>query len=88
MVDEHLQTSDRDIYAVGDAIQVSHFVSGLEAVIPLAGPANKQGRIAADNICGRQSTYQGLSLIHISPPHWPLPDAQIKWESQIVQIRP
>ena len=59
VVDEHLQTSDKDIYAVGDAIQVSHFVSGLEAVIPLAGPANKQGRIAADNICGRQSTYQG-----------------------------
>ncbi|SCK00841.1 Coenzyme A disulfide reductase [uncultured Eubacterium sp.] len=67
-VNEHLQTSDSDIYAVGDAIEVTHFVSGVKTVIPLAGPANKQGRIAADNICGRLSTYkgsQGSSIIKL-----------------------
>lgn len=67
-VNEHLQTLDQDIYAVGDAIAVTHFVSGAKTVIPLAGPANKQGRIAADNICGRPSTYkgsQGSSIIKL-----------------------
>ncbi|NLB19205.1 MAG: FAD-dependent oxidoreductase, partial [Syntrophomonadaceae bacterium] len=58
-VNEHLQTSDVSIYAVGDAIQVKNFVSGMETMIPLAGPANKQGRIVADNICGRSSKYEG-----------------------------
>lgn len=58
-VNDRMQTSDPDIYAVGDAVQVKHAVSGLDAVIPLAGPANKQGRIAADNICGLDSRYQG-----------------------------
>lgn len=58
-VDPHMMTSDSDIYAVGDAVEVTHFVSGKKAVISLAGPANKQGRIAADNICGINSTYKG-----------------------------
>lgn len=58
-VDEHLRTSYADIYALGDAIEVTHFVSGLKAHIPLAGPANRQGRIVADNIAGLNSTYQG-----------------------------
>jgi rhodanese-related sulfurtransferase len=58
-VNEYLQTSDPDIYAIGDAIEVKDFVLGTDALIPLAGPANKQGRIAADNICGRNVTYKG-----------------------------
>ena len=48
-----------DIYAVGDAVQVKHTVTGNNAVISLAGPANKQGRIVADNICGLDSHYKG-----------------------------
>ena len=52
-VNEHLQTSDPKIYAVGDAIEVRDAVTGAWSIIPLAGPANRQGRIAADNICGR-----------------------------------
>lgn len=59
LVDEHLATSQTDIYAVGDAIEVKDLVSGQAAAIPLAGPANKQGRIAADNIAGLPSRYQG-----------------------------
>ena len=47
-VNEHLQTSDPDIYAVGDAIEVKDFVTGEPTQVPLAGPANRQGRIAAD----------------------------------------
>ncbi|MGE5403765.1 MAG: FAD-dependent oxidoreductase [Candidatus Saccharibacteria bacterium] len=58
-VDEFLRTSDPKIYAVGDAIQVKSFVGGQQVMIPLAGPANKQGRIAADNICGRAAKYEG-----------------------------
>jgi NADPH-dependent 2,4-dienoyl-CoA reductase/sulfur reductase-like enzyme/rhodanese-related sulfurtransferase len=58
-VNEHLQTSDPDIYAVGDAIEVKDFVSGDPTQVPLAGPANRQGRIAADNIFGRLSRYRG-----------------------------
>ena len=58
-VNEYLQTSNPDIYAVGDAIEVQNLVTGQPAFIPLAGPANKQGRIAADNICGLNSTYTG-----------------------------
>ena len=52
-------TSDPDIYAVGDAIEVEDFVSGEPAQIPLAGPANRQGRIAADNVFGRSVRYRG-----------------------------
>lgn len=58
-VDSHMRTSDPDIYAVGDAVQVEHYVSHLDSHIALAGPANKQGRIAADNICGIPSTFDG-----------------------------
>ncbi len=58
-VNDHLVTSDPDIYAVGDAIEVEDFVSGGPAQIPLAGPANRQGRIAADNIFGRSVRYRG-----------------------------
>lgn len=58
-VNEYLQTSNPDIYAVGDAIEVKDYINGSNTLIPLAGPANKQGRIAADNICGRNSKYDG-----------------------------
>lgn len=59
-VDDYLRTSDKNIYALGDAIEVNHLVTGKKAMIPLAGPANKQGRIVADNIVfGDRSTYKG-----------------------------
>ncbi len=59
LVNDRMETSVADIYAVGDAVQVQHFVTGSDTLISLAGPANKQGRIAADNICGGDSRYQG-----------------------------
>lgn len=59
LVNDRMQTSDPDIYAVGDAVQVDHFVTGQPALIALAGPANKQGRIAADNMAGGDSRYKG-----------------------------
>jgi NADPH-dependent 2,4-dienoyl-CoA reductase/sulfur reductase-like enzyme/rhodanese-related sulfurtransferase len=59
LVNEQLQTSDSDIYAVGDAIEVKDFVCGDRTQVPLAGPANRQGRIAADNIFGRAVRYRG-----------------------------
>ena len=59
LVNEYMETSEPDIYAVGDAVQVKHFVSGADTLLSLAGPANRQGRIAADNICGRRSRYAG-----------------------------
>lgn len=59
--DECMRTSNEDIYAVGDAVEVTHFVSQKKAVISLAGPANKQGRIAADNICGLNSRFHRIS---------------------------
>jgi NADPH-dependent 2,4-dienoyl-CoA reductase/sulfur reductase-like enzyme/rhodanese-related sulfurtransferase len=58
-VNEHLQTTDTDIYAVGDAIEVKDFVTGLPTQVPLAGPANRQGRIAAADIFGRDARYRG-----------------------------
>ncbi len=58
-VNEHLQTTDPDIYAVGDAIEVKDFVTGEPTQVPLAGPANRQGRIAADHIFGRAARYRG-----------------------------
>ncbi|MDF2672455.1 MAG: FAD-dependent pyridine nucleotide-disulfide oxidoreductase, partial [Clostridiales bacterium] len=67
-VDEYLRTSDSAIYAVGDAIEIRDFVNQSNTLIPLAGPANKQGRIAADNICGRNVKYngaQGTSIIKV-----------------------
>ncbi|MCL1917470.1 MAG: FAD-dependent oxidoreductase [Peptococcaceae bacterium] len=59
LVNTRMQTSDDAIYAVGDAVEVTDFVTKQPAMIPLAGPANKQGRIAADNICGIPSQYEG-----------------------------
>ena len=59
VVNDRMQTSAPHIYAVGDAVQVRHFVTGQPALVALAGPANKQGRIVADNICGGDSRYQG-----------------------------
>ncbi|MCR5220937.1 MAG: FAD-dependent oxidoreductase [bacterium] len=59
VVDEHLRTSDPAIYAVGDVIEIRDLVFDDRAMIPLAGPANKQGRIAADNIAGLSSIYAG-----------------------------
>ena len=58
-VDDHMRTSDADIFAVGDAIEVKDFGTGQWSLIALAGPANRQGRIAADVICGRDSRYRG-----------------------------
>lgn len=68
LVNDRMETSIPDIYAVGDAVQVKHYVTGQEALISLAGPANRQGRIAADNICGGDSRYpgsQGSSVIKV-----------------------
>ena len=68
LVNDRMETSVPDIYAVGDAVQVKHYVTGEDALIALAGPANKQGRIAADNICGGDSRYlgsQGSSVIKV-----------------------
>ena len=59
VVNEHMQTSDADIYAVGDAVEIRHFITGKKTLVALAGPANRQGRIAADNICGLGSVYEG-----------------------------
>ncbi|MBE6882879.1 MAG: CoA-disulfide reductase [Ruminococcaceae bacterium] len=58
-VNERMETSAKDIYAVGDAVQVKNFVTGEYFLAALAGPANKQARIAADNICGIKSEYKG-----------------------------
>ena len=67
-VNDRMETSVPDIYAVGDAVEVEHFVTKDRAVVALAGPANRQGRIAADNICGGDSRYsgaQGSSVIKL-----------------------
>jgi NADPH-dependent 2,4-dienoyl-CoA reductase/sulfur reductase-like enzyme/rhodanese-related sulfurtransferase len=56
---EYMQTSDPSIYAVGDAVEEKDFVTGEPTLVPLAGPANRQGRMAADNMLGRSETYQG-----------------------------
>ena len=68
LVNDRMETSAPDLYAVGDAVQVKHFVTEQDTLIALAGPANKQGRIAADNICGGDSHYlgsQGSSVIKV-----------------------
>lgn len=68
VVNDKMETSIPDIYAVGDAVQIKNFVTDTDTLISLAGPANKQGRIAADNICGGDSRYtggQGSSVIKI-----------------------
>ncbi|MED3574610.1 CoA-disulfide reductase [Cytobacillus praedii] len=59
IVNEYLQTSNKDIYAVGDAVEVVDYISSMKAMIPLAGPANRQGRIAANNMMGKKEKYQG-----------------------------
>ncbi|MCC7299846.1 MAG: FAD-dependent oxidoreductase [Verrucomicrobia bacterium] len=67
-VNDHMQTSDAHIYAVGDAVEVTDFITRQPALIPLAGPANRQGRIAADNIFGRDSRYkdtQGTAICKV-----------------------
>ena len=68
IVNDRMETSIPDIYAAGDAVQVKNFVTGEDALISLAGPANKQGRIIADNVCGLDSRYkgsQGSSVIKV-----------------------
>ena len=68
VVNDRMETSVPDIYAAGDAVQVKHYVTGNNTLISLAGPANKQGRIIADNICGGDSHYlgsQGSSVIKV-----------------------
>ena len=68
VVNDRMETSVPDIYAAGDAVQVKHYVTGDASLISLAGPANKQGRIIADNICGGDSRYlgsQGSSVIKV-----------------------
>lgn len=67
-VDEHLRTSDPDIYAIGDVIEVEHFVTRSKTLIPLAGPANRQARIAANSIVGHEDVYggtQGTSIVKV-----------------------
>ncbi|WP_339289815.1 FAD-dependent oxidoreductase [Paenibacillus sp. FSL E2-0201] len=68
LVNERMETNLDQVYAVGDAIEVVDFVNGTKTAIPLAGPANKQGRIAADNVSGLNTTYkgsQGTSIIKV-----------------------
>lgn len=67
-VNEYMQTSDPNVFAAGDSVEVIDFVTNKEAIIPLAGPANRQGRIIADNITGKKSTYkksQGTSILKV-----------------------
>lgn len=67
-VDPHMRTSDPDIYAAGDAVEVVDTVTGLPSLIPLAGPANRQGRIVGENICGRDTAYastQGTAIVKV-----------------------
>lgn len=59
VVDKHMKTSDNNIYALGDAVEIMDFVNKKPTMIPLAWPANRQGRIVADNICGKKSEYKG-----------------------------
>lgn len=68
LVDDQMHTSNPDIFAVGDAVEVKNFVTGQNSCIPLAGPANRQGRIAADVIVGRDSRFrgtQGTSIVGV-----------------------
>ena len=68
VVNQRMETSVPDIYAVGDAVEIPHLVTGENTLISLAGPANKQGRVAADNICGGDSRYlgaQGSSVVKV-----------------------
>ncbi len=64
-VDENMRTSDPHIWAVGDAVETRDFVTGEWGLVPLAGPANRQGRIAADSICGRETAFRGVQATGI-----------------------
>lgn len=67
-VNAHMRTSDPDVYAAGDAVEVVDTVTGLASLIPLAGPANRQGRIVGENICGRDTSYtstQGTAIVKV-----------------------
>ena len=59
IVDEHMRTNDKDIYALGDAVEIKNYITNMPDYIPLAGPANRQARIVANNICGLDSKYNG-----------------------------
>lgn len=68
VVNEFMQTSDENIYAAGDSVEINDFVDGSQTLIPLAGPANRQGRIIADNIYGEKSAYkntQGTAVVKV-----------------------
>lgn len=68
IVNQFMQTSDENIFAAGDSVEIQDFVDGSDALIPLAGPANRQGRIIADNIMGLNSTYkntQGTAVVKV-----------------------
>lgn len=68
IVDSHMRTEDESIYAAGDVVEVEDFIFKDKTMVPLAGPANKQGRIVADNIAGLDSTYtgtQGSSVVKV-----------------------
>ena len=60
VVDEYFKTSDPHIYAVGDAIEVPHYITHAQTMLPLASPANRQGRLVADNLCGIKAPYHGV----------------------------
>jgi NADPH-dependent 2,4-dienoyl-CoA reductase/sulfur reductase-like enzyme/rhodanese-related sulfurtransferase len=83
-VDDHLRTNDPNIYAVGDAVETRNLVTGEWGPMPLAGPANRQGRIAADNIAGRDSVYAGsqgtaiLRLFDLAAAHVGLNERQLQ----------
>ena len=86
LVDEHMCTSNPDIFAVGDAVEIKDFVTGESSLIPLAGPANREGRIAADVISGRDSRFrgsQGTSIIGVF-------DGAVAWtgisENQLIRL--
>jgi peroxiredoxin family protein/rhodanese-related sulfurtransferase/TusA-related sulfurtransferase len=68
VVDAHMRTSDPHVWAAGDVVETPHTVLGGDTLTPLAGPANRQGRVAAESICGRDSSYrstQGTSIVKV-----------------------
>lgn len=68
VVDEYMQTSDNDIYALGDAVEIIDYNTGGKGMVPLAGPANKQGRIVANNLCDKKEKYtgtQGTAIVKV-----------------------
>lgn len=87
VVNDRMETSVPDIYAVGDAVQVRHYVTGKDALISLAGPANKQGRIAADNICGGDSRYAGSQGSSVIKPRSPVSTKPMRGKRDSPSIR-